>query len=301
MSRLARLMLVAIALASTAAPTVGAQRPMKVYISVDMEGVAGAVTPDQLLPTGFEYERFRGFMTAEALAAVQGARDAGATEFVVSDSHGNQENLLIEQFPPDVTIIRSSPRPLGMMEGIDSTFAAAVFIGFHASTTSPAGVRAHTFSSAYLAAVQLNSVFMSEAGFNAAVAGAFGVPVVAISGDNIAVAEAQHMIGPIEGAVVKRAISFHSAATLTPQAAQALIREKVKAGVMRRAELHPYVVKAPIHLGLTFKNYRPAESLSYLPIVQRVNAHSIEFVGRDMVEVSKFVEFALYYSPDLAP
>ncbi len=288
-----------LALVPLAAAT--AQRPVKVYISVDMEGVAGVVTADQLLPSGFEYERFRQFMTSETLAAIQGARDAGATEFVISDSHGNQENLLIEQFSPDVTIVRSSPRPLGMMEGIDSSFAAAVFIGYHASTTSPAGVRAHTFSSATLAAVQLNGIFMDEAGVNAAIAGEFGVPVVAISGDNVAVAEAQRIIGPIEGAVVKRAISFHAAATMTPQAAQALIREKVKAGVARRAEFHPYVAKAPIHLGLTFKNYRPAEALSYLPIVQRTNAHSIEFVGHDMVEVSKFIEFALYYSPDLSP
>jgi D-amino peptidase len=278
-----------------------AQRPVKVYISVDMEGVAGVVTADQLLPSGFEYERFRGFMTAETLAAIQGARDAGATEFVVSDSHGNQENLLIEQFTPDVTIIRSSPRPLGMMEGIDSSFAAVVFIGYHASTTSPTGVRAHTFSSATLSAVQLNGTYMDEAGVNAAIAGEFGVPVVAISGDNAAVAEAQHIIGPIEGAVVKRAISFHAAATMTPQAAQALIREKVKAGVMRRGELRPYVAKAPIHLGLTFKNYRPSEALSYLSIVQRTGSHSIEFVGKDMVEVSKFIEFALYYSPELSP
>jgi D-amino peptidase len=297
-ARLARIATVLVALAASRAP---AQRPVKVYISVDMEGVAGVVTPDQLLPSGFEYERFRGFMTAEALAAIQGARDAGATQFVVSDSHGNQENLLIEQFPPDVTIIRSSPRPLGMMEGIDSTFSAVVFIGYHASTTSPAGVRAHTFSSANLAAVQLNGVFMPEAGVNAAIAGEFGVPVVAISGDNIAVGEAQHLIGPMEGAVVKRAIGFHAAATMTPQAAQAVIRDRVKAGVMRRAELRPYIVKAPIHLGLTFKNYRPAEALAYLPIVQRTSSHSIEYVGHDMTEISKFVEFALYYSPELAP
>ncbi len=197
--------LVAVFVFGLLAAPVSAQRPIKVYISVDMEGVAGVVTADQLLPGGFEYERFRGFMTAEALAAIQGARDAGATEFVVSDSHGNQENMLIEQFPPDATIIRSSPRPLGMMEGIDSSFAAVVFIGYHASTTSPAGVRAHTFSSASLTAVQLNGTLMSEASFNAAVAGQYGVPVVAISGDNVAVAEAQHMIGPKEGAGVKRA------------------------------------------------------------------------------------------------
>ncbi len=300
MTRVARLVLAALATVALA-PAARAQRPIKVYISADMEGVAGAVTADQLLPTGFEYERFRQFMTSEVLAAIQGAREAGATEFVISDSHGNQENLLIEQFPTDATIIRSAPRPLGMMEGIDSSFAAAVFIGYHASTTSPAGVRAHTFSSANLAAVYLDGVAMPEAGVNAAIAGEFGVPVVAISGDNVAVAEAQHLLGPIEGAVVKRALGFHSAATMTPQAAQALIREKVRAGVQRRAELHPYIVKAPIHLGLTFKNYRPAEVLSYLPIVQRTSSHAIEFVGRDMVEVSRFVEFALSYSPELSP
>src|SRR5579864_6448097 len=100
-------------------------KKLKVYISVDMEGVAGVVTADQLLPAGFEYERFRGFMTAEAVAAIQGARDAGATAIVVSDSHGNGENLLIEQLPSDVTLVRSWPRPLTMMEGIDSSFAAA--------------------------------------------------------------------------------------------------------------------------------------------------------------------------------
>jgi len=149
-----RRFVVATLIAALVPVTGHAQRPIKVYISVDMEGIAGVVSPDQLMPSGFEYERFRGFMTAEALAAIQGARDAGATQFVVSDSHGNQENLLIEQFAPDVTIIRSSPRPLSMMEGIDSSFAAAVFIGYHASTTSPEGVRAHTFSSANLAAVQ---------------------------------------------------------------------------------------------------------------------------------------------------
>ena len=105
-----------------------AQRPFKVYVSVDMEGVGGVVTNEQLGPTGFEYARARQFMTDEALAAIQGAREAGATEILVSDSHGNGQNLLIDLFPSDVTVIRSWPRPLMMMEGIDSTFGAAVFI-----------------------------------------------------------------------------------------------------------------------------------------------------------------------------
>lgn len=278
-----------------------AQQPLKVYISVDMEGVAGVVTADQLLPTGFEYERFRGFMTGEALAAIQGARDAGATTIVVSDSHGNGENLLIEQLPSDVTLVRSWPRPLMMMEGIDSSFGAAVFIGYHAATTNPAGVRAHTISSADFAAVELNGVAVPEAGINAAIAGRFGVPVVAISGDDIAVHESQQLVNGIEGAIVKRAISFHAAATMTPAAAQVVIRNAVRAGVQRRASIKPYVLPTPIRLDLTFKNYRPAELLTYLPGVQRMSSHTIRFTGRDIIEVSKFLEFVTNYQADLAP
>jgi D-amino peptidase len=287
--------------ASLIPPVASAQRPLKVYISVDMEGIAGVVTADQLSPAGFEYARARELMTGEALAAVAAAKEAGATAIVVSDSHGNGESLLIERFPADVRIVRSWPRPLAMMEGIDSTFSAAIFVGYHASTTNVAGVRAHTFSSANYAAVELNGVAMPEAGVNAAIAGYFGVPIVAITGDDRAVAEAQGLIGPMEGAVVKRAISFHSAETMTPDAAQALIKEKVRAGLAKRASLKPYVVKVPVRLDLTFKNYTPAEMLSYLPGIQRTTSHAVRFTGRDIVEVSKFLEFVGTYQPGMTP
>jgi D-amino peptidase len=266
-----------------------------------MEGIAGVVTADQLGPTGFEYGRAREWMTGEALAAIAGAKEAGATEIVVSDSHGNGESLLIERFPADVRVVRSWPRPLMMMQGIDSSFAAAVFIGYHASTTNPAGVRAHTISSANYASVQLGGVAMPESGINAAIAGYFNVPIVAISGDDRAVAEAQALIGQMEGAVVKQAISFHSASTMTPEAAQALIKDKVKAGLTRRALLKPFVVKAPVRLDLTFKSYTPAEMLAYLPGIERTNSHSIRFTGRDILEVSRFLEFVGTYQPGMTP
>jgi D-amino peptidase len=282
-----------------AAPATAQQ--LKVYISADLEGVAGAVTPDQLGPTGFEYGRFREFMTEEVLAAIEGAREAGATEIVVSDSHGNGQNLLIERLPADVTIIRSWPRPLMMMEGIDSTFDAAIFIGYHAATTNPEGVRAHTISSARLARVALNDREMSEAGINAAIAGHFGVPVVMISGDDVTVRETRALIGDVEGAEVKRSISFHSAATMTPQAARDLIRERARQGVERRSELQPYVLAAPLALDVTFKSYRPAEMLAYLPIVERLDAHSIRYRAPDMPEISKFIEFIVTYCIDLDP
>jgi D-amino peptidase len=285
-----------------AASTVGAQqRPFKVLISVDMEGVTGAVTSDQLGPTGFEYPRFREFMTAEALAAVEAAKESGATEILVVDAHGNGENLLIERFPADVRIVRSWPRPLEMMEGIDSSFAAAVFIGYHAATTNSQGVRAHTISSATFAAVKINGVPMAESGINAAIAGHFGVPVVAISGDDAAVAELQQLVPGAEGAIVKRAVSFHSANTLTPAAGQALIKERVKAGLAKRASIRPHVIRGPLRLDITFKNYTPAEIVTYLPGIERVDAHTIRFAARNITEVARFIQFLTTYNAAMTP
>src|SRR5690606_23436521 len=109
-------------------------------------------------------------MTAEALAAIEGARAAGATEVLVADSHGSMQNLLIERLPDDVRLVRGTERPLGMMHGIDSTFHAAVFVGYHSATTNPEGVRAHTISSARYTSVALNGRPMAESTLNAAIA-----------------------------------------------------------------------------------------------------------------------------------
>lgn len=276
-------------------------RKMKIYISVDMEGVVGAVTADQLTPTGFEYQRFREFMTQEANAAIEAAFAAGATEVTLSDSHGNAENLLIEKLPKNVLLVRGFPRPLGMMQGIDETFDGVIFIGYHASTTNTTGVRAHTFSSARLADVRLNNVSMSEGSFNAAVAGHFNVPVIMVSGDDAAVKEVTTAVGDIEGAVVKWNYGFHSAKTMMPEAAYDLIREKVKTAMGRITSFKPYKVKTPVQLDVRFKNYRPSELLSYLSIIERTDSHSIRFIGKDMIEVSKFMGFITTYDPSLEP
>ena len=278
-----------------------AQAALKVYISADMEGVAGSVTADQLGPTGFEYARFREFMTREVLAAVQAAKEAGATEIVVSDSHGNGENLLIELFPKDVRIVRSFPRKLAMMAGIDKTFDAVMFVGYHASTNNPNGVRAHTFSSASLTRVTLNGLDVTEGAFNAAIAGHFGVPVVMIAGDDAAIAEVRKLVGNIEGAETKKTLGFHSANTLTPQAAQDLIFQRAKAALARLKDFKPYTVTTPVTMEVSFKHYRPVELLGYLPIVERVNSHSIRYRGKDMLEISDFVQFVTSYNISLEP
>ena len=283
------------------AAATGEEEGLKVYISVDMEGTVGAVTADQLGPAGFEYARFREFMTGEALAAVEAARGAGATEILVSDSHGNGENLLIERFPKDVRVIRSWPRRLGMMAGIDSSFDAAIFIGYHTSTDNPAGVRAHTFSSARLTSVLLNGAPVTEGAFNAAIAGHFGVPVVMVSGDDQVVAEVGARVGDLEGAVVKKALGFHSAETMTPEAAYELIGEKVGAALARLQDFRPYELESPVVLEVSFKHYRPVEVLGYLKLVERIDSHTIRFRGADMIEVSDFLNFVLNYDSNAQP
>jgi D-amino peptidase len=279
----------------------GAQSRLRVLISVDMEGVVGTVTGDQLGPTGFEYGRFRDFMTKEALAAVTAAKAAGATDIIVTDAHGNGENLLIEQFPPDVRIIRSWPRQLGMVAGVDQQVDAVMFIGYHASTNNVKGVRAHTFSSATLTRVALNGANVTEGSWAAAIAGHFNAPVIMISGDDAAIAEVRSAVGNIEAAETKRTLGFHSAITLTPQASYDLIAARVKAAMSRRSEFKPYKVTTPVTVDVSFKNYTPAEMLAYLPGFERTDAHSIRFRAKDMVEAEAIRTFITTYQIGMTP
>jgi len=281
--------------------SVSAKDGKKIYISADMEGLAGAVTADQLGPGGFEYEKFRKIYTAEVNAAIDAAFKAGAAEILVSDSHGNGQSLLIDELNQKVQLVRSWPRPFGMMQGIDETFDGVFFIGYHASSTNSDGIRAHTMSSAHLAAIKLNGVSMSEASFNAAIAGHFDVPVLMISGDNAATSEAAALIGDIEEAIVKWAYGFHSGRTLLPTAANAVISEKAKKGMAKIGKIKPYKLKGPIELDITFQSYLPSEVLAYLPIVERIDERTIRYVGADMVEVSKFLQFVEGFSIDMKP
>ncbi|MFQ5535931.1 MAG: M55 family metallopeptidase [Gemmatimonadota bacterium] len=286
---------------SARAQVASAESGLRVYISADMEGVVGTVTGDQLGPSGFEYQRFREIMTREVNAAIEAARRAGVTEILVSDSHGNGENLLMELLPQDIQLIRSWPRPLGMMEGIDESFDAVIFIGYHASTANPRGVRAHTLSSANLTGLKLNGVEHPEAGLNAAIAGHFGVPVVMISGDDAIVEEARGLLGDVEGAVTKWSLGFHSARTVMPEESYRRIGAAVTRALARRDTFRPYRLEYPVTLELSFKNYLPAEVLAFLPGVERADSHSIRFLGKDILEISRFLRVATGYRPDLRP
>ena len=275
--------------------TIALGQGKKIFISADLEGVVGAVTSEQLGPNGFEYNRFREFMTAEVNAAINAARAAGATEILIADSHGNGQNLLIEKLPKDVKLIRSWPRPLGMMEGIDSSFDGVIFTGYHASTDNMEGVRAHTFSSASFTSIKVNGKVMTEGSWNAAVAGEFGVPVIMVSGDDTAVNEVKALIGNAEGAIVKESISFHSAKSLHPEAAYDLITEKTSYAVKNIKKYKPYKIKGPVTVSVSFKNYQPSQILAYLPMFIRTDSHTIEFKAKNMVEASHIMRVVTGY------
>src|ERR1700728_2900779 len=152
------------------------QKPVKVFISEDMEGIGGVVSDDQTSSKGGEYEEFRTLMTREVNAAIAGAYDAGAGEVLVTDSHGDHQNIDVTLLDPRADLVRGSPSPLGMMQGLDSSFAAAVFIGFHAGEGTADAVLSHTFDGRMT--IKLNGMPVFVGGLDAAIAGGFRVPVV---------------------------------------------------------------------------------------------------------------------------
>jgi len=269
-----------------------AQTSLKVYISTDMEGVDGVSSPVQSSSSGREYPQFRRLLTEEANAAVAGAFEAGATEVLVSDSHADGQNIDLDLLDKRARVIQGWPRPLGMMGGIDNTFAAAAFVGFHASDNTTGATLPHTFNGSITLA--LNGAAVGEIGFDAAIAGEFGVPVVFVSGDQLAGEEARNLLGGIETAEVKHALGYHAAIMLPPEVARERIRGGMKRGVQRRSEIKPYRVAHPVRLAITFKQLLDAEILSYLPAVERTRPDTVTFTAPDMIEASKFLEVVLH-------
>ena len=267
-----------VALLSVSVLQAQAPRPRKIFISVDMEGITGVVQPAQLGPEGFEYQRAREWMTGEVNAAIAGIRAAGPADIVVCDSHGNGQSVLIDKLPDDVRIVRGFPRPLEMMQGIDDSFAAAVFIGYHASEWTANAVRGHTISSARLLGVKLNGAEVSEGIYNAALAGQFGVPVAFVSGDRLAVTQLQQVAPAAEGAIVKEPYGYHSALTVTPARGQAMIRDGLKRAMAKLGarSLQPYRLTAPIALEVGFKLTIDAERAAFVPGLTRSDAHSVK-------------------------
>ncbi len=265
-----------------------AKKP-KIYISVDMEGIGAIVSSAQLGPGKFEYEKGRKLMTAEVNAAIEGCLEAGAGEIVVSDSHGNAQNIIPDELHETALLIRSFPRSLLQMEGIDETFDGVIFIGYHPMEGTPQANLSHTIWGGKIFEIKINGKAVSEAIFNAAVAGHFNVPVIMVAGDQNVAKEVLETFGPVETVITKKSLALLSAMSRHPKFICQEIKEKSKRAVQRIEEFKPYLISPPMRLELTFKNTYDAEAFSYLPWIKRISGKTILVQTENIIEINRFI------------
>ena len=268
------------------------QKARKVFISVDMEGICGVSRWEDVSEKGSDYAYFRSLMTEEANAAVQGAVDAGATQIIVRDAHGHACNLLPEKLHEKALLIRGwSGGPLLMMEGIDRSFDAAVFIGYHSAAGTADGVLHHTITRR-LAEVRLNGRAVPEITLNAAIAGQFGVPVVFASGDRALIQQAKELLGSREYVIVKEGIG-QAARNIHPAVARKLIRQGVKRALSEFQNYPPFLPEKPIRLTLQFVEVKDAARAALFPGVQELDSRTVELTDGDLMTVLKFFYLAV--------
>lgn len=246
---------------------------MKVYISVDMEGISGIATYDQILRGGTGYPRAQELMTAETNAAIEGAFEGGATEVLVNDSHGTMDNLLHELLDPRARVIFGSPKAFCMAEGLTSDFDVAMYIGYHAPAGSE-GVLAHSFSG-YFSSFKVNDEIASEASVNALFAATRGVPVGLVTGDDIICGIAERTFPGVHTVQVKVAHGIMAANSMSPTLARAAVRDGARAAVrsVERTRLLPIPDRLRLEIG--FQNALATELVEQVPGVTRTGHLSI--------------------------
>ena len=260
---------------------------MRVYISVDMEGIAGVAHEDQTDPIeprhAGEYNRFRRLMTNEANAAIAGALEAGAEAVLVNDSHWLMRNLLAEELNPAAELLSGGPKRLSMVEGIDGGFDAAMFIGYHARAGTRNATIDHTYTSRVYEA-RLNGEPVGELALNAAMAGVHGVPVALVSGDQALAAEARTLLGEgIETIVVKEAVGRFAARSVAPAVACERIRVGAAAALRRKHKL--LKITPPIRLEVDFALTQMADMAELVPGSSRTGGRTVIYNGDDYGEV----------------
>jgi len=251
---------------------------LKVYIAVDMEGVAGVVTPAQT--GGSDYEWARPLLLGETNAAIAAAFEAGATEVVVNDAHGSHTNLRADQLDRRATLITGSSKLYGMIEGLDASFDAAMFIGFHGHANQVGAVLGHTYSHA-LRHVRLNGREVGEYGTAGMVAGHYKVPVVFVSGDKAFADEARSFFPGVEALAVKEGIGFTAAKTMNPLVARERIAAGVKAGLARRSQIAPISITTPVNLEIELSSAGYADAMMFVPGVERVDGVTVRYRAPD--------------------
>jgi D-amino peptidase len=257
---------------------------MKVFISADIEGVAGVVTPQHGQPGNGEYERARRLMTEEVNAAIAGAFDAGATKVLVNDSHGPMTNLLPDVLDERAELIIGRPKPANMFAGLDETFDAVFCTGFH-SGAGQHGVLSHTINGFAFAGIRVNAIDCAEATLYGAYAGSLGVKVALLTGDDRMQAQCAPHFPGAQVAVVKQALGQRAARALSPGSARKLIRESAARALKQLDACVPFVIPGPYRLEIDLTSVVLADLASVIPAATRIAPRSVAFQAETMLAV----------------
>jgi D-amino peptidase len=267
---------------------------MKAFISVDLEGMPYIVIPGQLRLKGSLYEEARKVATKVTLVVAEELHKSGFDEIVVADSHGPMVNVLVDDLPEYVEIVRGFPRPLSMVSGVNEC-DAAVFLGYHAKFGTARSSFDHTYSGGSIRKVEVNGVEVSEFLLNAYVAGDFNVPVILVAGEAQLLENDVKKYAPwIETVTLKHSLSRVSAKSPSMVKIEKELREAVKRAA---SNFKPYtianllVAKKPVNMRITFLVSHFADIAELLPTVKRVDGLNVEYVAKDMVEAYKMFEF----------
>ena len=259
---------------------------MRVYVSADMEGTAGVCSWAQVDPSNTtEYPVYRRYMTREVAAAIEGARSAGGSTFLVNDSHWDMRNLLWDELPEDVRVISGARKPLSMAHGAQDRYDAAFFTGYHAQIGAADAVLSHTYSDATLYDVRVNETPCTEALLNAAILGLFDTPVVLVTGDRTTVESVRATLPWITGVIVKDAIGYYGTNTMTPVAACAAIRDGAHEALGALAHAKPFRFEPPIELVIETVKTEQADFMELLPRIERIGARAVRFCDDDYLTV----------------
>lgn len=250
---------------------------MRVFISVDIEGVAGVVGREEGAQGNAEYERARRLMTNEASAAVRGVfRQNEASEVTVADAHGTFRNIIPELLDDRARLVRGKPRPLAMIDGVQERFDAAIFVGYHGRAGTGESIISHTFTGT-IADVRVNGRSFGEIGLNAAVAGAYDVPLVLVTGDQSVESEVADLLPGTRTVSVKRAVGQFAADGLHPHRACSLIEETVASTLESIGDVAPFAVEGPVELEVDVSLPAYVDQALIIPGIRRVAGRTLAY------------------------
>ena len=254
---------------------------MRVFISADMEGVAGITSDRHREPGNEDYQWGRRLMMGEVNAAVAGAFDAGAKEVLVNDSHNTMDNLQPHHLDPRAKLLSGSLKPLSMMEGFSRRFDAALFIGYHAKRGTPGAIMDHTYSERAVNTVRINGRFAGETLINGLVAGYLGVPLVFVSGDRALAREVRSLDPAIRSVVVKEAVTRYSAVCEHPEVVRKRIRTGVQQALSASRWPKPLRLRSPYRFEIAFIHTHMADMSMRVPGVRRKDGRTVAFRQED--------------------